>query len=139
MTTWARQLIRQIHRWVPDRRLIVVGYQAYAALELLNAVRAVATLVVRLRLDARLFASPPPRVPEQKGRPRVVGERLPNLTTHRDEKATVWQGLTMTRWYGERDRPVEILSQTALWYSTGFTVTFRNGSPQSASTGLNER
>jgi hypothetical protein len=25
----------------------------------------------------------------------------------------------MARWYGERDRPVEILSQTAVWYSTG--------------------
>jgi hypothetical protein len=113
-------MIRQVHRWVPDRRLVVVGDQAYAALELLDAVRAVATLVVRLRLDARLFAPPPPRLPGQKGRPRLVGERLPNLTTYRDDTQTVWTRLTMARWYGERDRPVEIRSQTALWYSTGF-------------------
>lgn len=120
LTAWARQLIRQVHRWAPDRRLVVVGDRAYAALELLDAVRAVATLVVRLRLDARLFAPPPPRVPGQKGRPRLVGERLPNLTAHRDDTETVWQRLTIARWYGERDRPVEILSQTAVWYSTGF-------------------
>jgi hypothetical protein len=120
LTTWARQMILQVHRWVPTRRLVVVGDRAYAALDLLDAVRAVATLVVRLRLDARLFAPPPPRVPGQKGRPRVVGERLPNLTAHRDDHEVVWTRLTMERWYGERDRPVEILSQTAMWYSTGF-------------------
>ncbi|MGZ6307901.1 MAG: IS701 family transposase [Ktedonobacterales bacterium] len=120
LTTWARQLILQVHRWVPARRLVVVGDRAYAALELLDAVRPVATLVVRLRLDARLFAPPPPRVPGQKGRPRLVGERLPNLTAHRDTTQTVWKRLTLERWYGERERPVEILSQTAVWYSTGF-------------------
>jgi hypothetical protein len=120
LTSWARQLIRQVHRWVPARRLVVVGDRAYAALELLDAVRPVATLVVRLRLDARLFAPPPPRVAGQKGRPRLVGERLPNLTAHRDDPQTVWKRLTIARWYGERNRPIEILTQTAVWYSTGF-------------------
>jgi hypothetical protein len=120
LTTWARQVIRQIHRWTPARRLVVVGDQAYAALELLDAVRSVATLVVRLRLDARLFAPPPQRVPGQKGRPRLVGERLPNLTAQVDDPAAAWQTLTIGRWYGERDRPIEVRSQTAFWYSTGF-------------------
>jgi len=120
LTSWARQLILQVHRWVPTRRLVVVGDRAYAALELLDAVRAVATLVVRLRLDARLFAPAPPRAPGQKGRPRLVGDRLPNLTARRDDPQTAWQRLAIARWYGERDRPVEILSQTAVWYSTGF-------------------
>jgi hypothetical protein len=120
LTAWARQMIVQVHRWMPARRLVVVGDQAYAALELLDAVRAVATLVVRLRLDARLFAPPPPRVPGQKGRPRLVGERLPNLSALRDDPAVVWTRLTIARWYGERDRSIEVLSQTAVWYSTGF-------------------
>ena len=120
LTTWARQVIRQIHRWVPTRRLVVVGDRSYAALELLDAVRSVATRVVRLRLDARLFAPPPLRLPGQKGRPRLVGERLPNLTTQVDNPTAVWQPLTIGRWYGERDRPVEMRSQTAIWYSTGF-------------------
>src|SRR5262249_54475088 len=82
LTTWARQMIRQVHRWAPERQLIVVGDRAYAALELLEAVRAVATVIARLRLDARLFMPPPPRVPGQKGRPRLVGDRLPSLTVH---------------------------------------------------------
>src|SRR5258705_7862666 len=30
-----------------------------------------------------------------------------------------WIRLTIPRWYGERERPIEVLSQTAVWYSTG--------------------
>lgn len=120
LTTWARQMIRQVHRWQPDRALVVVGDRTYAALELLDAVRPVATLVTRLRLDARLFAPPPPRLPHQKGRPRLVGERLPNLTHYLQDVEAVWTELTVPHWYGEHDRPVEVLSQTAVWYSTGF-------------------
>jgi DDE superfamily endonuclease len=120
LTTWARQMILQVHRWAPTRRLVVVGDRAYAALELLDAVRAVATVIARLRLDARLFAPPPPRRPGQKGRPRLVGERLPNLSVHAADPAASWTPLTIPRWYGERDRPIEVLSQTAVWYSTGF-------------------
>jgi DDE superfamily endonuclease len=85
LTTWARQMIRQIHRWAVDRPLVVVGDRSYAALELLDAVRPIATVVARLRLDARLFAPPPPRRPGQTGRPRLVGERLPNLSCLSDD------------------------------------------------------
>jgi len=120
LTTWARQMIRQVHHWQPDRPLVVVGDRTYAALELLDAVRSVATLITRLRLDAWLFAPPPPRLPHQKGRPRLVGERLPNLTYHLQDPDAVWTTLTVPSWYGEPDRPVEVLSQTAVWYSTGF-------------------
>jgi hypothetical protein len=95
LTTWARQMIRQVHRWQPDRSLVVVGDRTYAALELLDAVRSVATLVTRLRLDARLFAPPPPRLPHQKGRPRLVGSRLPNLTDHLQDPDAVWTTLTV--------------------------------------------
>jgi hypothetical protein len=120
LTMWARQMIRQVHRWQPDRELVVVGDRTYAALELLDAVRSVATVVTRLRLDARLFAPAPLRLPHQKGRPRLVGERLPNLTHHVQDMHARWTPLVVSRWYGEDDRPVEALSQTAMWYSTGF-------------------
>jgi DDE superfamily endonuclease len=120
LTTWARQIVRQIHRWAPERRMVVVGDRTYAALELLNAVRPVATVVARLRLDARLFAPPPVRRPGQTGRPRLVGDRLPNLSIHATDVGAAWMSLTIDHWYGERDRPIEALSQTAVWYSTGF-------------------
>ncbi|HEX8982899.1 MAG TPA: transposase [Ktedonobacterales bacterium] len=120
LTTWARQMIRQVHRWARERPLVVVGDRAYAALELLNDVRPIATVVARLRLDARLFSPAPSRRPGQIGRPRLVGERLPNLSYHRDDPSMTWSELRIPRWYGERGRPIEVLSQTAVWYSTGF-------------------
>ena len=131
LTTWARLLMRQVHRWQPARALVVVGDRTSAALELLDAVRCMATVITRLRLDAedaRLFAPPPLRLPHQKGRPRLVGERLPNLTDHLQDPQAVWTRLTIPHWYGEPNRPVEVLSQTAVWYSTGFPpVPIRHG------------
>jgi hypothetical protein len=119
VTSWARQLIRLLHRWYPSRSLVIVGDRAYAALELLDAVRSVATLVTRLRLDARLFTPAPPRTPGQKGRPRLVGQRLPTLEQCRDDPATAWTAVRLPRWYSESDRLVEVVSQTAVWYHTG--------------------
>jgi DDE superfamily endonuclease len=120
LTLWARQLICVVHRWQPHRRLVVVGDRTYAALEFLDAVRSVATVVTRLRLDAHLCEPAPIRQPGQTGRPRLVGARLPNLSCHRDDPSTTWSELRIPRWYGEHERPIEALSQTAVWYSTGF-------------------
>jgi DDE superfamily endonuclease len=117
--TWARQLIRIVHRWLPDRQLVVVGDRGYASLDLLAAVRPVATFITRLRLDAHLCAPPPPRSPRQIGRPRLVGKRLPTLEHWRDDPATTWTALTVPRWYSQTECVVEVVSQTAVWYHTG--------------------
>jgi len=119
ITLWARQLIRLVHRWLPDRQLVIVGDRGYASLELLAAVRPVATFITRLRLDAHLCAPPLPRTPRQIGRPRLVGQRLPTLEHWRDDPATEWTTLTVPRWYSQTEREVEIVSQTAVWYHTG--------------------
>ncbi len=54
--------------------------------------RPVATVVTRLRLDAQLFAPAPPRLPHQKGRPRLVGPRLPTLEQRAPDPATSMLG-----------------------------------------------
>ena len=79
LTDWARQMIRVVQRWTPMRRLVLVGDTAYAAFDFLAATRSAATIVTRLRLDARLFAPASPRRPGQRGRARVVGGRVPPL------------------------------------------------------------
>lgn len=99
--------------------MVVVGDRTYAALALLGAVRAATTVVARLRLDAHRCAPAPVRLPRQTGRPRLVGARLPNLTTDANDPATPWMTHTLARWDGERDRPIELLSGTAVWYHTG--------------------
>jgi len=85
---------------------------------LLAATRQVATLVTRLRLDARLFNPPPPRQPHAKGRPPSSGTACPPWPRAVDP-ATEWATVPVPRWYGENARVIEIISGTALWYHGG--------------------
>ncbi len=66
----ARQVALQIHRWLPGRRIVLVGDTAFAAIEFLAAVRGYVSVVTRLRLDAALYAPAPPKRPG-RGRPPV--------------------------------------------------------------------
>jgi hypothetical protein len=115
---WARQGASQIHRWLPDRRIVIVGDTAFAAIEFLGAVRNYVSIVTRLRLDANLYAPAPPRRPG-RGRPAVKGKRLPTLTRVLHDVGTVWQRQTVTLWYGRANRVVEIATDTAVWYRGG--------------------
>jgi hypothetical protein len=98
LTDWARQLLLQTARWLPERRLVAVGDMSYAAIELLAALRRHLTVVTRLRLDARLFDPPPPRKPGQRGRPRVSGARQPSLTERLRCCETVWRRVIVKTW-----------------------------------------
>jgi hypothetical protein len=53
------------------------------------------------------------------GRPRLKGERLPNLAVVAEDPSTTWTPTTVDDWYGGGERTVEVASGTALWYSTG--------------------
>jgi hypothetical protein len=53
------------------------------------------------------------------GRPRLKGERLPNLSAVTEDAHIDWTPMTLAHWYGEDERDVEVVSETALWYSTG--------------------
>ena len=125
LTDWARQLLLQTARWLPERRLVAVGDMSYAAIELLTALRRHLTIVTRLRLDARLFDPPPPRKPGQRGRPRVSGARQPSLTERLHCSETVWQRVAVTNWYGGSDRLIDIASGTAVWDHPGKRVPIR--------------
>jgi hypothetical protein len=126
LTDWARQLLRQTARWcatlAPGRPLIVVADRSYAALELLGALRPVMTCIVRLRLDAQLFAPVPPRRPGTHGRPRVKGERLPPLSDVLTAPTTHWTRVTVPGWYGDTARDILLATGTALWYHSGMPV-----------------
>ena len=122
LTNWARQALLQAVRWLPGRRVVAVADSSFAVLGLLDAVRRRVCMVTRLRLDARLFAPPPPRTPRTIGRPRVVGERLPTLAQRLGDRRTRWRRLAIAGWYGGGDRPVEACSGTALWHHPGLPV-----------------
>jgi hypothetical protein len=114
----ARQTILQIHRWLPGRRIVLVGDSAFAAIELLAAVRRRVCVVTRLRLDANLFAPAPTKRP-RRGRPPIKGTRLAKLSKRLRDPKTIWQPHTVPLWYGRTNRRVEIASATAVWYHSG--------------------
>jgi hypothetical protein len=129
ITEWAWQLLLVVRRWYPQREIVAVADRAYASLKLLESCRKLRnpiTFITRLRLDAALYEPAPPRRPHQIGRPRIKGERLPNLSVVAQDPKTVWKPTTIANWYGSEDRTVEIASATAVWYSTGlFAVPVR--------------
>jgi hypothetical protein len=129
LTEWAWQLLLIVRRWYPQREIVAVADRAYASLKLLQRCRKLRnpiTFITRLRLDAALYEPAAPRRPRQIGRPRLKGERLPNLSEVAVDPRTVWKPTTIANWYGSEERKVEMASATAVWYSTGlFAVPVR--------------
>jgi hypothetical protein len=122
ITEWAWQMLLLVRRWYPERAIVAVADGGYASLKLLDRCRGLSnpiTFITRLRLDAALYEPAPPRHPGQIGRPRLKGERLPNLSVVAEDPDAEWEPITISGWYGVQQRPVEVISATALWYSTG--------------------
>jgi hypothetical protein len=122
LTEWAWQMLLLVRRWQPEREIVAVADGGYASLKLLDRCRHLKnpiTFITRLRLDAALYEPAPPRKPRQMGRPRLKGERLANLSAVVEDPKTAWTPITVSSWYGGGERSVEIVSETAVWYSTG--------------------
>jgi hypothetical protein len=122
LTDWARQMLLQVRRWLPERALVVVADSSFAAILLLERLQRLPNsicMVTRLRLDAALYKPAPPRKPDTRGRRRLKGARLPTLKQILQDPKTTWKKVTIRDWYGEKERQVEIGSRTAVWYHSG--------------------
>ncbi len=122
LTDWARQLLLQLRRWLPQRRLVVVVDSSFAVISLLWRLTRLANpvcMIARLRLEAALYEPVAPRQGGQKGRPRKKGRRLPTLAQRLHDAPTQWTRITWQNWYGERRRRIEITWGTAVWYHCG--------------------
>lgn len=122
LTHWARQMLRQVRRWLPSRAIVLVADSSFAVFELLWALTQMPQpvhVVTRLRLDAQLYQPAPPRKPRQMGRPRKVGNRLPGLNPLIESPYTPWQTLVLSNWYGKGNYELQVASATAVWYKTG--------------------
>ena len=118
---WARQMIIQARRWVPNRPVVMVADSSYAALDLLAFCQSMTrpvTFITRLRPDAVLYEPAPPRLPGQMGRPRLKGRRLPTLAELLECPEIGWTAMSVA-WYDGATRVVEVVSQTAVWYHAG--------------------
>lgn len=77
------------------------------------------TLVSRLRLDAALHRPPGPQPPSKRGPKPKKGERWPALAQVLVDPATSWTKQWVD-WYGGRQRQIEFVTGTALWYTPGY-------------------
>ena len=113
----------QVRRWLPGRKLVVVGDSGFAALELLAALSGQeVACITRLRLDAALYDPAPPRLSGTNGRPRIKGRRLPNLSDVLVDPATSWRCVSVPGWYGGSMRDIEISTAAAFWHHGGMPV-----------------
>lgn len=109
----ARELVALVAQWAGERAIFVVCDSAYAASTILEGRPERVHVISRLRMDAALWTSPPPRRPAQKGRPRKKGRRLPNPKAIAAQ-CRKWRALPVTI-YG-REVTTRSFSFTALWY-----------------------
>ena len=122
LTDWARQMLLQVKRWLPNRSVIAVGDSSYAVIDLLDAVKEQVCVITRLRLDAALYEPAPPRQTGQRGRPCKKGKRLPTLQNYLHDEHLPWQKIVVSEWYGKKQRVLEVSSATAMWYHSGKPV-----------------
>jgi hypothetical protein len=121
LTERALQMMKQLRRWVPKRRLVIVGDSSYAALDLLAVGQALpepVTWVTRLRMDAALYEPAPPY--PGIGRPRRKGNRLPTPQTYLHDPDTPWATVEVA-WYDGQVRAMELASDAAIWFHYGKT------------------
>jgi hypothetical protein len=122
ITDWARQVLLQVRRWLPGRKLVVVMDSSFAAIDFLWQVARLAdpiVLIARFRLDAALYEPAPQRRPAQIGRPRKKGNRLPTLAQVLEDHQIGWKKAIIPNWYGQGPQELEMLSSTAVWFHNG--------------------
>ena len=115
LTDCGRQVMLQVARWLPDRQIVSVTDSGFAAIELLNAVRHRICMIIRLRLDARLFDPPAHRRAGTIGRHASsagVSQRWFSVSPILGRAGDA----SGEGWYGRSERLLQIVSGTAIWH-----------------------
>ena len=117
MTKVTCQIIMQIRRWIgPKREIVITADSAFCCREICKTcIKYDVAFCTQLRLDASLYDFPPLQKSKQRGRPRIVGQRLPNLEALLNDKKQKWVRLSV-QWYGGRTKELDVLTGTCLWY-----------------------
>jgi len=118
---WIRQMIKQVRRWLPQHRLVLIVDGGLASLGLgWSCVAIEATMVSRLRWDAALYHEPPKRHPPGKrGRQPKKGQRQRRLHQWAERADTPWVEEEID-WYGGKTKKLWLFAHHALWYTPGW-------------------
>jgi DDE superfamily endonuclease len=116
---WVRQMMKQVRRWLPGRRLVLVVDGGFAAVALaLACVKSRVVMVSRLRWDAALYHRPGPQPPGKRGPKPTKGKRQRSLQGWAERSDTPWEDVEVD-WYGGQRKELWVFSHTALWYTPG--------------------
>jgi hypothetical protein len=114
-----RQMVVQVRRRFPDRRIVLVLDGGYAAVKLAHACRRQrVTLICRLRLDAGLYDPPPEPIAGKRGPKPKKGPRQLKLSERAQREDTPWEDHEV-EWYGGQRKALRLFSGTGLWYTPG--------------------
>ena len=116
---WVRQMMKQVRRWLPGQRLVLVVDGGFAAVSLaLACVKHHVVMVSRLRWDAALYHPPEPQPPGKRGRKPTKGPRQRHLQAWANRRDTPWETVEVD-WYSGQRKTLWVFSRTALWYTPG--------------------
>lgn len=120
---WTEQLVKQIARWLDQRRGVLIGDGGFAcvhrALTCVDRVVPV-TLISRWRLEAPLYDFPPPPQPGRRGPQPQKGRKKRQALKARIEQAKLHGKETTVAWDGGKRKRVRLLSGQCLWHTSGF-------------------
>jgi hypothetical protein len=112
-----RQLMQQVRRWLPGRRLVVVVDGGVAAVLLaLAGVKSRVVMGSRLRWDAARYHPPGVQPPGKRGPKPTQGKRQRRLQRGTERSDTPWEDVEVD-WYGGHRQKLWVFSRTALWYT----------------------
>jgi DDE superfamily endonuclease len=116
---WVRQMMKQVRRWLPGRRLVLVVDGGFAAVALaLTCVKSRVAIVSRLRWDAALYHPPGLQSSGKRGPKPTKGKRQRRLQEWAVRSDTPWETVEVA-WYGGQRKQLWVFSHTALWYTPG--------------------
>jgi len=116
---WARQMVGQVRRWLPGRRLVLIVDGGFAAVALAaSCIRREVTMVCRLRLDAALYHPPGPQPKSKRGPKPKKGARQRSPQQWLSRSDTPWESIEVT-WYGGTGKALHVLSRVGLWHTRG--------------------
>jgi hypothetical protein len=110
-------MTKQVRRWLPGRRLVLVVDGGFAAVSLaLACAKRKVVMVSRLRWDAALYHPPGPQPPGRRGPKPTQGQRQRSPREWAVRSDTPWETGEVD-WYGGQRKQLWVFSRTALWYT----------------------
>ena len=116
---WAIQGLRQIRRWYPARKLILLADGGFACFDIIiECIEKKITLYSRLQINAKLYEFPQPNLPSKRGPKPKKGKRIPKFKDMAKSSKYSWNSVEIP-WYKGGIRKIKWISGVSLWHKTG--------------------